>query len=57
MFIIFINIRVVQDNNLIAAVSREHFAEALKESRRSVSDEDIRRYESYAEKLHRSGPG
>lgn len=34
--------------------SREHFEEAMKYARRSVSDADIRRYEMFAQNLQQS---
>lgn len=35
-------------------VTREHFEEAMKFARASVSPNDVRRYDSFAEKLHQS---
>lgn len=36
------------------SVSREHFEEAMKFARRSVSDQDIRRYEMFSQNLQQS---
>lgn len=33
----------------MVSVSREHFEEAMKFARRSVSDQDIRRYEMFSQ--------
>ena len=35
-------------------ITREHFEEAMKFARRSVSDGDIRRYEMFAQNLQQS---
>ena len=39
---------------LIVCYFREHFEEAIKYARRSVSDADIRRYEMFAQNLQQS---
>jgi transitional endoplasmic reticulum ATPase len=46
--------QTVDNNNLIDPVpeiTKEHFLEAMKYARRSVSDGDIRKYEMFAQKL------
>lgn len=40
--------------DLVPEITRAHFEEALKFARRSVSDTDIRRYESFAQTLQQS---
>lgn len=39
---------------MVPSYSREHFEEAMKYARRSVSDADIRRYEMFAQNLQQS---
>ncbi|KAF7377010.1 AAA ATPase [Mycena sanguinolenta] len=42
------------EEDLVPEITREHFKEALKFARRSVSDEDIRRYEMFSQNLQQS---
>ena len=42
------------DVDLVPEITRQHFAEALKGARRSVSDNDIRKYESFSASLVQS---
>ncbi|KAJ7905531.1 P-loop containing nucleoside triphosphate hydrolase protein [Mycena olivaceomarginata] len=47
----------VEDNaeeDPVPEITREHFEEAIKFARRSVSDQDIRRYEMFAQNLQQS---
>ena len=43
-----------EDVDLVPEITRAHFAEALKGARRSVSDNDIRKYESFSASLVQS---
>lgn len=40
--------------DLVPEITKDHFEEAMKFSRRSVSDNDIRRYEMFSQNLHQS---
>eukprot|EP00296_Roombia_truncata_P007705 JP446155.1.p1 GENE.JP446155.1~~JP446155.1.p1 ORF type:complete len:241 (-),score=100.98 JP446155.1:108-830(-) len=40
-----------EDIDLVPEITREHFEEAMKFARRSVSDQDIRKYEMFAQTL------
>ncbi|KAF8475209.1 P-loop containing nucleoside triphosphate hydrolase protein [Russula ochroleuca] len=42
------------EDDPVAFITREHFEEAMKYARRSVSDGDIRRYEMFAQNLQQS---
>ena len=42
------------DVDLVPEIRRDHFAEAMKFARRSVSDNDIRKYEMFAQTLQQS---
>ena len=42
------------DVDLVPEITREHFAEAMKFARRSVSDLDIRKYEMFSQTLQQS---
>ena len=42
------------DADLVPEIRRDHFAEAMKFARRSVSDNDIRKYEMFAQTLQQS---
>lgn len=42
------------DEEPIAEITRAHFEEAMRYARRSVSDEDIRRYEGFSTTLQQS---
>ena len=44
----------VDDDDEIAEVGKRHFEEAMRFARRSVSDQDIRRYEMFASTLQQS---
>ena len=44
----------VDDDDEHAEVNRRHFEEAMKYARRSVSDQDIRKYEMFASTLQQS---
>jgi transitional endoplasmic reticulum ATPase len=43
-----------EDEDPVPYITRQHFEEAMKFSRRSVSDADIRKYEAFASKLQQS---
>jgi len=43
-----------EEEDPVAHITREHFEEAMKYARRSVSDSDIRRYEMFAQNLQQS---
>ena len=42
----------VEEANAVPEITREHFEESMKFARRSVSDQDIRRYEMFAQVRH-----
>merc|ERR1712170_269305 len=42
------------DDDLVPELRREHFEEAMKFARRSVSDADIKKYEMFAKTLQQS---
>ncbi|CAL1714433.1 unnamed protein product [Somion occarium] len=44
----------VEEEDPVPVITREHFEEAMKYARRSVSDGDIRRYEMFAQNLQQS---
>ena len=44
----------VDDEEELADVGKRHFEEAMKFARRSVSDQDIRKYEMFASTLQQS---
>ncbi|EJD07519.1 AAA ATPase [Fomitiporia mediterranea MF3/22] len=44
----------VEEADPVPEITREHFEEAMKYARRSVSDQDIRRYEMFAQNLQQS---
>ncbi|KAK0465717.1 hypothetical protein IW261DRAFT_1346959, partial [Armillaria novae-zelandiae] len=39
----------VEEEDPVPQITREHFEEAMKYARRSVSDQDIRRYEMFSQ--------
>ncbi|KNZ78831.1 Cell division cycle protein 48 like protein [Termitomyces sp. J132] len=43
-----------EEEDPVPQITREHFEEAMKFARRSVSDQDIRRYEMFAQNLQQS---
>lgn len=43
-----------EDEDPVPEIKREHFEEAMKYARRSVSDADIRKYEMFAQTLQQS---
>jgi len=43
-----------EEEDPVAHITRDHFEEAMKYARRSVSDSDIRRYEMFAQNLQQS---
>jgi len=43
-----------EEEDPVPEITREHFEEAMKFARRSVSDQDIRRYEMFAQNLQQS---
>jgi transitional endoplasmic reticulum ATPase len=45
---------MVDDTDPVPEITREHFEEAMRFARRSVSDNDIRRYEMFAQNLQQS---
>lgn len=45
---------VDMDEDLVPYITKEHFEEAMKTAARSVSDSELRRYESYAQQLQQS---
>ncbi len=44
----------VDDDDDVAEVTKRHFQEAMAFARRSVSDQDIKRYEMFAQTLQQS---
>ncbi|KAF9026330.1 AAA-domain-containing protein [Hymenopellis radicata] len=44
----------VEEEDPVPQITREHFEEAMKYARRSVSDQDIRRYEMFSQNLQQS---
>ena len=42
------------DEDLVPEITRQHFEEAMKFARRSVTDADIRKYEMFAQTLQQS---
>lgn len=44
----------IEDNDPVPDIRRDHFEEAMKFARRSVSDNDIRKYEMFAQTLQQS---
>ena len=44
----------VDDDDEISEVSRKHFEEAMRFARRSVSDQDIKKYEMFSQTLQQS---
>lgn len=49
------DVEMADDEN--AEVRKDHFEEAMRTARRSVSDSDIRRYEMFATQLKNQAPG
>ncbi|XP_014671351.1 PREDICTED: transitional endoplasmic reticulum ATPase TER94-like [Priapulus caudatus] len=45
---------VEEDEDPVPEITREHFEEAMKYARRSVTDNDIRKYEMFAQTLQQS---
>ena len=45
---------ISDDIDLVPEIRRDHFEEAMKFARRSVSDNDIRKYEMFAQTLQQS---
>jgi len=43
-----------EEEDPVPVITREHFEEAMKYARRSVSDADIRRYEMFSQNLQQS---
>ena len=41
----------MEDADEVPEISRDHFEDAMKYARRSVTDNDIRKYEMFAQKL------
>jgi transitional endoplasmic reticulum ATPase len=41
----------------VPQLTKAHFAEAMSQARRSVTDVEIRRYEAFAQSMKSSGPG
>lgn len=48
------NNQQVDDEDLVPEIKREHFEEAMKFARRSVNDNDIRKYEMFSQTLQQS---
>ena len=44
----------MEDDDIIPEIRKDHFEEAMKFARRSVTDNDIRKYEMFAQKLQTS---
>jgi len=44
----------IEEEDPVPQITREHFEEAMKFARRSVSDQDIRRYEMFSQNLQQS---
>ena len=44
----------VEDEDPVPEIRRDHFEEAMRFARRSVSDNDIRKYEMFAQTLQQS---
>jgi transitional endoplasmic reticulum ATPase len=44
----------VEEDDPVPQITKEHFEEAMKYARRSVSDQDIRRYEMFSQNLQQS---
>lgn len=49
-----VTIQEVEDEDPVPEIRRDHFEEAMKFARRSVSDNDIRKYEMFAQTLQQS---
>jgi len=43
--------------DLVPALTKRHFEEAMQQARRSVTDVEIRRYEAFAQQMKNAGPG
>lgn len=43
-----------EEVDAVPYITKEHFEEAMRHARRSVSDQDIRRYEMFAQTLQQS---
>lgn len=43
-----------QEEDLVPYITKEHFAEAMKTAKRSVSDAELRRYEAYSQQMKAS---
>lgn len=50
----FFTLQDVEEVDPVPEIRREHFEEAMKFARRSVSDNDIRKYEMFAQTLQQS---
>ena len=44
----------MEDDDIVPEIRKDHFEEAMKFARRSVTDNDIRKYEMFAQKLQTS---
>ena len=45
---------MVEDSDPVPSITKAHFEEAMKYARRSVSDADIRKYQTFAQTLQQS---
>lgn len=53
VFIVIISFQM-DDEDPVPEITREHFEEAMRYARRSVTDNDIRKYEMFAQTLQQS---
>lgn len=51
---LFIPIQEVEESDPVPEIRKDHFEEAMKFARRSVSNADIRKYEMFAQTLQQS---
>lgn len=50
----FVSIQEVEEDDPVPEIRKDHFEEAMRFARRSVSDNDIRKYEMFAQTLQQS---
>lgn len=54
LYCLFIYIQEVEEDDPVPEIRKDHFEEAMRFARRSVSDNDIRKYEMFAQTLQQS---
>ena len=54
LFLSLLNPQEVEEDDPVPEIRKDHFEEAMRFARRSVSDNDIRKYEMFAQTLQQS---